>query len=105
VECIDITGDGKRDALFTVLSGGTAGTTHFGVIAGPGGVLVHYEDGYKVGVDAVSDTRFDVQQPIYKKDDANCCPSSFAVTPYRWTGTKFKAGKSTSHKKPSKRFF
>ena len=103
VRCGDVTDDGRRDGVFTVNSGGTAGATHFGVLSR--GHLVLYEDGYKVGVDIVGSRRFDVQQPFYRRDDPNCCPSAFDVTPYRWNGTKFKAGKSRRHRKPQPRFF
>jgi hypothetical protein len=98
VICGDVTADGRRDGLFTVNSGGTAGATHFGVLTR--GHLVLYEDGYKVSVDRVNDHRFDVQQPYYRRDDPNCCPSAFDVTPYRWTGAKFEAGHSKRHKRP-----
>lgn len=109
IRCGDVTHDGAKDAVFTVLSGGTAGATHFGVFTGPSETsgdssLILYKPGYKVGVDRVNSRRFDVQQPFYRKSDANCCPSAFDVTPYRWTGSGFKAGKATRHKKPGKRF-
>jgi hypothetical protein len=105
IVCKDLTGDGVKDALFTVYSGGTAGDIAFGVITGPGGVLAHYGKGYKVGVDPTSDTSFDVQQPIYRRTDPNCCPSKFAVTPYRWNGKKFKAGQATKSKESDPRFY
>src|SRR4051794_2048804 len=86
IVCTDVTGDGTKDALFTVYSGGTAGDIAFGVITGPGGVLELYKRGYKVGVDPTSHTSFDVQQPIYRRSDPNCCPSKFAITSYTWNG-------------------
>jgi hypothetical protein len=103
VICADVTDDGRRDGLFTVNSGGTAGPTHFGVLTRK--QLALYEDGYKVSVDRVNGHRFDVQQPFNRRDDANCCPSAFDVTPYRWKGSAFKAGRSHRHKRPQQRFF
>ncbi len=107
--CADVTGDGNKDAIFTVLSGGSAGPTHFGVVLGaPDGSsegIQLYRRGYKVSVDAVNDTRFDAQQPIYRKNDKNCCPSGYSFTPYRWTGSRFKAGKTRTYKKAKQRFF
>lgn len=103
IRCGDLTNDGSKDALFNVLSGGTAGTTHFGVLRSTGDLIL-YESGYKVGVARVNDHRFAVQQPYYKADDANCCPSAFDITPYRWNGATFKAGKSRRNQKPQKRF-
>jgi hypothetical protein len=104
IRCGDVTGDGRKDSVFTLLSGGTAGPTRFGVIRG-GGDLVLFKQGYKVTVDRVSSTRFDAQQPIYKSGDPNCCPSAFRFTPYRWTGSAFKAGESKRYRKPKQRFF
>ncbi len=104
VRCGDLTKDGAKDALFTVLSGGTAGATHFGVLRSTG-KLVLFEPGYKVGVARVNDHRFAVQQPFYKRHDANCCPSSFRITPYRWTGSKFKAGRVRKTKRAQVRFY
>ena len=103
VDCGDVTADGRKDAVFTVLSGGTAGAVRFGVIRRGIG-LVLYEDGYKVGVDRVGRRRFDVQQPIYRKADPNCCPSAFRVTPYRYKRGRFVAGDSTRSDEPDPRF-
>lgn len=110
IRCGDVTSDGARDAVFAVLSGGTAGPTHFGVVqgasetAGDGGLIL-YRYGYKLSIDRVSDHRFDVQQPFYDKNDANCCPSAYRHRPYRWNGQRFKAGKVRRTKKPQQRFF
>jgi hypothetical protein len=101
--CGDVTGDGKKDVVFTLLSGGTAGPIRFGVIGRTEGILL-YEEGYPVTVDRVNPTRFDVQQPFYKKSDANCCPSAFDVTPYRFRNGAFKAGKSRRYKHFQERF-
>jgi hypothetical protein len=92
VRCRDLTGDGQRDALFAIASGGTAGNTNFGIIIGRAGGapgrLALYRDGYKVGV-AVTAGEPEVLQPIYRRNDANCCPSSFEIRRYRWTGERF----------------
>jgi hypothetical protein len=109
IRCGDVTHDGAKDGIFTVLSGGTAGATHFGVFSGnsdTGGdpFIAYYDSGYKLGIDRVNSRRFDVQQPFYRKSDPNCCPTAFDVTPYRWTGETFKAGESKRNKKPQKRF-
>lgn len=103
IECGDVTSDGRRDAVFTILSGGTAGPTQFGVIAGRAELLL-IDDGYRVTVDVVNARRFDVQQPVYKEDDANCCPSAFRFTSYRFRDGEFKAGKSKRYKKFKRRF-
>src|SRR3954471_8067021 len=59
IVCKDVTGDGVKDARFTVYSGGAAGDIAFGVISGPGGQLKLYRKGYKVGVDRTGSTTFD----------------------------------------------
>jgi hypothetical protein len=106
IRCGDVNADGDADAVFTLLSGGTAGTTKFGVIAGGGSPsLLLFKDGYKVSVDRVNHIRFDVQQPIYKASDPNCCPSSVTFFRYQWNGSKFKRSRGDTYKKPKQRFF
>lgn len=108
IRCGDVTGDGATDVLFTVASGGTAGDTHFGVIEGGAdgaGEVVLYRSAYKAGIARHNSRSFDVMQPYYRSDDANCCPSSFRQTRYTWTGERFKKGKAKSLKKSSSRFY
>src|SRR5215216_4631528 len=54
VRCGDVTGDGASDAVYTLASGGTAGDTRFGVLAGnPDGTLgkrIYFRSGYKIGI-------------------------------------------------------
>ncbi|MEA2231453.1 MAG: hypothetical protein QOD83_1269 [Solirubrobacteraceae bacterium] len=92
VRCSDLTGDGVRDALFAIASGGTAGNTNFGILIGRAGGapgrLALYRDGYKIGVAATAGQP-EVLQPIYRRNDPNCCPSSFEIRRYRWTGERF----------------
>ncbi len=105
VLCGDVTNDGVKDAIYTVLSGGTAGPVRFGVIRGGSKVAITFErSGYKVTIDRVNDHRFDVQQPYYASDDPNCCPSAFDVFPYRWNGATFTRGRPTRFKHFQKRF-
>jgi hypothetical protein len=109
VRCGDVTGDGASDVVYTLSSGGTAGDTRFGVIKGnPDGTLsgrILNKQGYKVGIARHNSKAFDVMQPFYGKNDANCCPSSFRQTRYTWTGSKFKAGKAKKLKKAPRRFY
>jgi hypothetical protein len=109
VRCGDITGDGHADALFTLASGGTAGDTRFGVFRGAPdaspGPLVLWRPGYKVGVARHNRRSFDVLQPHYDADDANCCPSSFRQRRFTWTGKHFRRGKHTKHLKTAPRRF
>lgn len=105
--CGDVTGDGEKDAVFTLLSGGTAGTTRFGVVYDGGDELL-IRDGYKVTVDIVGKTRFDVQSPFYASDDANCCPSAYFFVKYEFDtfNEQFELSRrSERYKKPKQRFF
>ena len=109
VRCGDVTADGDTDALFTVASGGTAGDTHFGVLRGDAdgspGALALYRDGYKIGIARRNRRSFAVLQPHYAENDANCCPSSYRLRRYTWTGSRFKAGKLHKRKPPPPRRF
>jgi hypothetical protein len=109
LRCGDVTNDGASDALFTLASGGTAGDTVFGVVRGnpdgTAGGLVLFKQAYKVGVARHNSRSFDVIQPHYGKNDANCCPSSFRQRRYTWTGTRFKAGKTKKLKNAPRRFY
>ena len=109
VRCGDVTADDAIDAVFTIASGGTAGATHFGVLQGredgSNGALLLYRQGYKIGVARHSRRAFDVLQPHYRKNDANCCPSSFRVRRFTWTGDHFKRAKARKLKHAPRRFY
>jgi hypothetical protein len=109
VRCHDVTGDDMIDAVFTVASGGTAGDTRFGVLLGredgSNGRLALYRSGYKVGVAIHSRHAFETLQPHYRKNDANCCPSSFRMRRFTWTGEHFKRGKAKKLEHAPRRFY
>ena len=109
VRCGDVTDDGNTDALFAVASGGTAGNTRFGVIEGledgSPGALVLYKRGYKVGLSRRDRRSFEVLQPHYGADDPNCCPSSFRMIRYTWSGNGFRAGKAKRLSEAPRRFY
>jgi hypothetical protein len=104
IRCGDVTADGRADAVFTVASGGTAGDTSFGVLRADRR-LVLYRRGYKVGIARHSDRSFDVLQPHYGPTDPNCCPSSFRLTRWTWTGTRFRAGRARKLDDAPARFY
>jgi hypothetical protein len=109
IRCGDVTADGHADALFTVASGGTAGDTRFGVLRGrsdgSADALVLYRQGYNVGVSRRTRRAFEVIQPHYDSNDPNCCPSSFRMRRYTWTGSRFKAGSAKKLKTAPPRFY
>ena len=109
VRCGDITDDGDKDALFTIASGGTAGDTRFGVFRGredgSPGALELYRSGYKIGVARRNRRSFEVLQPHYDADDANCCPSSYRLRRFTWSGDHFVRGKAKKRKTAPRRFY
>jgi hypothetical protein len=106
VRCGDVTNDGTADAVFTIASGGTAGDTRFGVYRGGAEPqLVLYRGAYKVGIARHNRRSFDVLQPHYRRNDPNCCPSSFRERRYTWTGHRFKAGPAKKLERPPRRFY
>jgi hypothetical protein len=109
VRCHDVTDDDMIDAVFTVASGGTAGDTRFGVLLGredgSNGELALYRQGYNVGVAIRNRRSFETLQPHYRKNDANCCPSSFRMRRFTWTGDHFKRGKAKRLKHAPRRFY
>jgi hypothetical protein len=105
VRCGDVTADGVADATYALNSGGTAGNTRFGVVrGGDTPKVVKAAEGYKVGVARRSRRSFEVLQPVYRAEDPNCCPSSFAVTRYRWNGKRFRAAGTRQLDHAPKRF-
>jgi hypothetical protein len=109
VRCGEVTADDTIDAVFTVFSGGTAGDTHFGVLRGNAdgspGALALYRGSYKAGIARHNRRSFDVIQPHYAGNDPNCCPSSFRVRRFTWTGSHFKRGKAKKLKTAPRRFY
>ena len=92
VLCHDFTRDGRTDLAVTIASGGTAGDVGFAVLqARPAGgwrvALAH--SGYKLGLFRVGGDLVS-SQPIYAKNDPNCCPTrGFDHTRYHWNGKRF----------------
>jgi hypothetical protein len=111
VRCGDVTNDGATDAVFTLASGGTAGDTRFGVWRGGAdgspAELVLYRRAYSVGIVRRNRRSFATIQPHYASGDANCCPSSFRVRRFTWTGTHFARGKARKleTRTPPRRFY
>ena len=105
VRCGDVTNDGAADALFTVYSGGTAGDINFGVLRGGSQALVLYRQGYKIGIARRNSRSFAVIQPHYRRSDANCCPSSFRLRRWTWTGSRFQPGKVRKRNSAPRRFY
>lgn len=85
--CFDFTGDGRGDVAFGILSGGTAGATHWAVFRGVAGADRRPSRRYRKVAERFSGSktrvlrsggRVGVQTPIYRASDANCCPTGGA---------------------------
>jgi hypothetical protein len=91
VICFDLTGDGRRDLAVTIASGGTAGDVGWlaVVTTSRGRRVALARSGYKLGL--LREGRDLVEtQPIYRKDDPNCCPTGgFDHTRWHWNGRRF----------------
>jgi hypothetical protein len=91
VICFDFTRDGRLDVAATIASGGTAGDIGFVVFrATPAGWRVALTSGgYKLGLVRIGGDVV-ATQPIYKSNDANCCPTGgFDHVRYHWNGSRF----------------
>ena len=89
--CFPLPG-GKQAMVVTIASGGTAGDVGWAIYVGSGRAWkpALVRGGYKLGLlrkgaDIVE------TDPIYRKNDANCCPSGgFAHTRWHWDGRRFR---------------
>ena len=94
----DLTGDGTTDVVVPLYSGGTAGDIAYFVYAEVGGKvkdIFAVNDTYKVGV-TIRSGRLVERTPIYRAQDANCCPSYIRTTVYKWDGSGFKVQARTT---------
>ena len=95
--CHDFTGDGRVDMAFTIFSGGTAGDTAWVVLRRTStGWRVAYRQlsAYKVALTRAGSDLVETQ-PVYRKNDPNCCPSGgFDHRRLRWNGRTFAAVRS-----------
>ena len=91
--CHDLTGDGVPELAVTVFSGGTAGDIAWAVFRRLNGrwrpafvqLQVYKVRLFRVGRDLVE------SQPIYRKNDPNCCPSGgFRYRRLHWNGKAFQ---------------
>ncbi|HSS73973.1 MAG TPA: hypothetical protein VLK53_10425 [Gaiellaceae bacterium] len=91
VICFDFTRDGRTDLAVSIASGGTAGDIGYVVFRDtPAGWRVVLEGGgYKLGLARAGGDLVETQ-PIYKQNDANCCPTGgFDHRRLHWNRTKF----------------
>ena len=101
--CRDLTGDGQKEMVASIFSGGTAGDHSWLVFAATrrGWKLAFRRlNLYKVGIRAASHGIVETL-PVYNQDDANCCPSGgFDHRLYRWRHGQFVVARSWHTKGP-----
>jgi hypothetical protein len=88
--CISLPG-GKKAMVMTVDSGGTAGDIDWAVYLSSGTrwKLSLVRGGYKLGL-ARKGADIVETDPVYAKNDPNCCPSKgFVHTRWHWNGREF----------------
>jgi hypothetical protein len=89
--CFDFTRDGRVDLAVSIASGGTAGDVGFVVFrrAAAGWRVALSGAGYKLGLARIGGDVV-ATQPVYRRNDANCCPSGgFDHRRFRWNGARF----------------
>jgi hypothetical protein len=87
---------GKRAMVLTVGSGGTAGDIDWAIYVSQanGWKLSLVRGGYKLGLQRKGADIVETD-PIYKKNDANCCPSGgFVHTQWHWDGKEFAVART-----------
>jgi hypothetical protein len=102
VICFDATRDGRTDMAVSFFSGGTAGDIGWAFFAAKadGWRLAGSGEGYKLWL-LRSGTKLEVRQPVYRKNDANCCPTGgLDHALYGWNGSRLVAGRTWHTKGP-----
>jgi hypothetical protein len=102
VLCFDGTGDGRTDMAVSLVSGGTAGDIGWVFFAAKetGWRLAGSGAGYKLWI-VRAGSQLEVRQPVYRKADANCCPTGgFDHTLYRWNGRRLVPDRTWHTKGP-----
>jgi hypothetical protein len=90
--CHDFTGDGIRDAAFTINSGGSSDTLGWGIVRGlpnAGLKLAKFENSLSNGLKRSKNDLL-VSSPIFGPNDPHCCPSGFDIDTWHWNGHRFK---------------
>lgn len=95
--CRDLNGDGRKDALFTVESGGTGGAFVGGIVSddGSGPQLRAWVAGNSKTSFGFRKGRPALAWPVYRKGEPNCCATGgWRVRRYVPKGAGFKALKT-----------
>jgi hypothetical protein len=100
----DLTGDGVKEAVVPISSGGTGGNVAYAVFGYRGGdlkeLLVVKPEAGRVTV-SVEDGVLVETQPVYAPEDPLCCPSELRHTYYRWDGRELVVDHEITEKVPS----
>jgi hypothetical protein len=102
VTCRDFTSDGKVDMEATFFSGGTAGDVAWVVFRNTGSgwtLALARLKLYKLSL-AFHGSHIVETQPVYRKNDGNCCPTGgFDHRRYHWNGSRFAVARAWHDKR------
>lgn len=90
IQYVDLTGDGREEAIVPLFSGGTAGNIAlwvYGYVDDRLEMLLSQPDAYKISA-RVEDGTLVLVEPVYGPDDPNCCPSHIHNSYYEWDGSE-----------------
>jgi hypothetical protein len=96
VEFVDLTGDGKEDAVVLVDSGGAAGTIALYVFSSGTGkdlqIVYRNQRLYRALVNVNPGPALAYSVPLYSAGDELCCPSAYRETTLRWSPKRSRFG-------------
>ncbi|MCK9250868.1 MAG: hypothetical protein M0P31_18055 [Solirubrobacteraceae bacterium] len=102
--CRDLNGDGRRDALFIITSGGTGGAFWGGIVQGTrgGARLGAWYSGEQKMSYGFYKGRPALAWPVYRRNEPTCCPTGgWKVRRFIASGSRFRALK-TLHKRTNR---
>lgn len=100
VRYIDLTGDGREEAVVIVESGGTLGDIGVGVFSAQGpGIVMAYFRKFSGRVE-IRGTTIVVIEGTPAAGDAACCPAQLKETTIEWRGTAFEVTSEKLVKNP-----
>ena len=96
VEFVDLTGDGKEDAVVYVDAGGAAGTIALYVFSSGTGkdleIVYRNQRLYRALIDVNPGPALAYSVPLYAAGDDPCCPTAYRETTLKWSAKRSRFG-------------
>ena len=96
VQFVDLTGEGKDDAIVTVDSGGSDGVVALYVFSSGSGsnlqIVYRNQRLYRGATQVTSGPSLAYLVPVYKDSDELCCASAYRETTLKWSAKKKRFG-------------